>query len=187
MNQRAYISASLRFLASTIISCNSTDTSSERIRETERTGGEREKKRRMREGIKWKTEEIIRGHSKTQIDRNRDYSTSTGGSATQADKSFCNQRFSTVRGNLLYQQINFCTCNHDVISAYSSIRMEIPPQIDGNYRKERWTHNFQCPFDFMTMITLRVANISFNYVHHLFHKVITSINANCTTLVLLHT
>lgn len=39
----------------------------------------------------------------------------------------------------------------------------------------------------MTMITLRVANISFNYVHHLFHKVITSINANCTTLVLLHT
>lgn len=32
MNHRAYISASLRFLASTIISCNSTDTSSERIK-----------------------------------------------------------------------------------------------------------------------------------------------------------
>ncbi len=50
MNQRAYISASLRFLASTIISCNSTDTSSERMREkrTERDG-ERGKKRKREE------------------------------------------------------------------------------------------------------------------------------------------
>lgn len=49
MNQRAYISAPLRFLASTIISCNSTDTSSERIKERER---EREGERRLVWGSK---------------------------------------------------------------------------------------------------------------------------------------
>ena len=64
---RAYISASLRFLASTIISCNSTETSSERV------GGGKEKER----GIKRETE-----------DRSRDYNYSKRGSAVQADKSF---------------------------------------------------------------------------------------------------
>lgn len=87
MNQRAYISASLRFLASTIISCNSTDTSSERIRQRE---GENE---RVREEIKG-TQRKLKKHSSARIDRNRGYAVSTGGSAAHADKSFCNQLYS---------------------------------------------------------------------------------------------
>lgn len=105
MNQGAYISASLRFLASTIISCNSTDTSSERIRERE---GE---KRGVREEIIGKQRKL-QDYSQARIDRNKGYAVSTGGSAAQADKSFCNQRYSERQFAPPPDQF-FCTHNHD--------------------------------------------------------------------------
>lgn len=85
MNHRAYISASLRFLASTIISCNSTDTSSERIKR----GG----RGCLREEIKGKQRKL-KEYNKALTDRNKGYTVSTAGSAARADKSFCNQRYS---------------------------------------------------------------------------------------------
>lgn len=89
-NQRAYISASLRFLASTIISCNSTDTSSGRIRrQKRREGGEIKQKQRK-----------LKRYSKAKIEFNRVYIVRTDGSAVQADKSLCVQQLCTVRGNL---------------------------------------------------------------------------------------
>lgn len=60
VNQRAYISAPLRFLASTIISCKSTETSSERTMKR----GEKERE------IRRKSEEII--EIKATTDRHED-------------------------------------------------------------------------------------------------------------------
>lgn len=86
MNRRAYISASLRFLASTIISCNSTDTSSETSREREGGKGGLQGEKRKLKGKKARTAGNI------------DCTVSRCGFSAQADKSFSNQQFGTARG-----------------------------------------------------------------------------------------